>query len=146
MQTKRLLPVVACAALPCFAQPAPDALSTAHDGSWSVFLSCDDTQDRYGKVYGYVYNFPVQIKGGRLDGRYDEKTSAAFVHFAGRVLSDGTIFIEADGTTGNPDATINKVARGTPYRYIMKGKLEADRGKAVRIELRPCTADFTRSQ
>jgi hypothetical protein len=140
------LPALLCATLPCFAQTASEALSTAHDGNWSVFLSCDETRDRYGKVYGYVYNFPVQIKGGRLDGRYDEKTSPAFVHFAGRVLGDGTLFIEADGTTGSPDATVNKVARGTPYRYTMKGKLQADRGKAQRIELRPCTADFTRSQ
>jgi len=145
MQPSRLLFVVVFAVLPCFAQTSPETLSTAHDGSWSVFLSCDDTQDRYGKVYGYVYNFPVRIKDGRLDGRYNEKTSSAFVHFAGRVLADGTLFIEADGTTGNPDATVNKVARGTPYRYTMKGKLEADRGKAQRIELRPCTADFTRS-
>jgi hypothetical protein len=146
MQARRLLLVVACAALPCLAQPAPEALSTAHDGNWSVFLSCDETQDRYGKVYGYVYTFPVQIKGGRLDGRYDEKPPPGFVHFAGRVLADGTLSIEADGSTGNPDATMNKAARGTPYRYTMKGKLQADRGKAERIELRPCTADFTRSQ
>ena len=146
MRTSRLLLIVSCAALPCLAQTAPETLSTAHDGTWSVFLSCDETQDRYGKVFGYVYNFPVQIKDGRLDGRYNEKTSPAFLHFAGRVLADGTLFIEANGTTGSTDATMNKVAPGTPYRYTMRGRLEANRGKALRIELRPCTADFTRSQ
>ena len=146
MRTSRLLLVVAWAALPCLAQTAPETLSTAHDGTWSVFLSCEDTQDRYGKVYGYVYNFSVKIKGGRLDGRYDEKIPPGFVHFAGSVFADGTLHIQADGSTGNPDATVNKVARGTPYRYTMRGRLEADRGRALRIELRPCTADFTRSQ
>jgi len=133
-----------CAAMPCFAQPATEALSTAHDGAWSVFVYCADTQDRAGLVHGYSYEFPVRIKDGRLEGRYDEKIPPAFVHFAGRVLADGTLHIDADGLSGAPDATIGKIARGTPYRYSMNGKLQADRGKAERVELRPCTADFTR--
>jgi hypothetical protein len=152
--TARLLPpaqpkrfamlLIALATIPCLAGPAPEALSTAHDGSWSVFLYCADTQDKAGLVHGYTYEFPVQIRSGRLEGRYDEKTPPAFVHFAGRVLADGTVHIEADGLSGSPDATIGKVSRGTPYRYTMQGKLQADRGRADRIELRPCTADFTR--
>jgi hypothetical protein len=146
MQSSRLLLVVACAALPCLAQTAPEALSTTHDGTWSVFLSCDDTQDKYGKVYGYVYNFPVQIKGGKLDGRFDETPPPGFIHFAGSVFADGTLHIQADGSTGNLYATMNRLGPGTPYRYTMRGRLEADRGKALRIELRPCTADFKRAQ
>jgi len=142
---RRAIIVVACAALPCVAQPAAEALSSSHDGIWSVFLHCSDMQDRYGGVvYGYTYNFPVDIRAGRLDGRFDEKPPPGFIHFAGSVLADGTLHIDADGSTGNPDATIGKVARGTPYRYTMKGRLQAERGRAERIELRPCTADFTR--
>jgi hypothetical protein len=128
----------------CFAQPTPPALSSAHDGRWSVSLVCPDAPDQYGGAKGYGYNFAVQIVGGQLDGRFDESAPPAFVHFAGQVLADGTLSISANGLSGAPDSTIGKIPRGTPYRYTMKGKLDADRGKAERIELRACTAEFVR--
>jgi hypothetical protein len=135
-----------CAAIPCVAQPGSAAQSSAHDGLWSVFLTCADTQDRAGFVRGYTYNFAVQIVEGRLEGHFNESTPPAFVHFAGRVLADGTLFIDADGLSGAPDATLGKQPRGTSYHYTMKGKLEADRGKAQRVEVRPCTAEFARQK
>ena len=80
-------------AVPCVAQLAETSLSTAHDGRWLVFLDCADTRDRNGFVKGYVYNFAVEIVGGRLEGRFDESRTPAFVHFVGEVLPDGTLFI-----------------------------------------------------
>lgn len=139
-----MLALVAAMAIPGVAQPAEPALSTAHDGRWSVFLSCADTHDRNGLVRGYAYNFSVEIAGGRLEGRFDESKPPAFIHFVGEVAADGALAIRADGVSGSPEATVGKVPTGTPYRYTMKGKLDAGRGKAERVELRPCTAEFAR--
>ena len=138
------LVLLAIVVTPCAAQQAPEAPSSAFDGRWSVFLKCEDVQHRTGPVRGYVYTIAVEIVGGRLEGRFDESTPPAFVHVAGRVQADGTVLIEVDGLSGSPDATVGKVPRGTPYRYTMRGKLDADRGKAERVELRPCTAELRR--
>jgi hypothetical protein len=126
------------------AQSATPPLSTAHDGRWSVFLDCPDTRGSNGSVVkGYTYNFVVQIAAGRLEGEA-KSLPPAFIHFTGQVLADGVLSIDANGVSGNPEVTVGKIPRGTPYRYTMKGKLEADRGRAERVELRPCTADFVR--
>ena len=140
----RMLVAATTMAVPCVAQQAETSLSTAHDGRWLVFLNCADTRDRTGGVKGYVYNFAVEIVGGRLEGRFDESITPAFVHFVGEVLPDGALFIKADGLSGAPEATVGKVPTGTPYSYTMRGKLEASRGKAERVELRPCTAEFAK--
>ena len=146
---KRLLPAVFALTLVvsiASAQSAMKPVSTARDGRWAVSLSCADVQTSKGLTRGYAYDFFVDIKGGQLDGRFDESTPPAFVHFAGEVADDGTLFVRVDGLSGAPDATIGKLARGTPYRYTMKGRLDHDRGKAERVELRPCTAEFVRQQ
>lgn len=93
-----------------------------------------------------MYDFAVQVVEGRLEGHFNESTPPVFAHFAGRVLPDGTLLIDADGLSGAPDATVGKLPRGTPYRYTMKGKLETDRGIAHRVELRPCIAEFVRQK
>ena len=130
----------------CFAQPAPTELSTTHDGRWSVSLACPDTRDQNGStIKGYTYNFVVQVSGGQLEGE-GKSLPPAFVHFTGKVFADGTLAISANGVSGNPEVTVGKIPRGTPYRYTMKGKLDADRGKAERVELRPCTAEFAREK
>ena len=117
---------------------------SAYDGRWTVNLTCADVQTSKGLARGYTYNFAVDVKNGQLDGRFDEPTPPSFLHFAGEVAADGTLFIRADGLSGLPDATVGKVARGTPYRYTMKGKLDGNAGKAERVELRPCTAQLMR--
>jgi hypothetical protein len=127
----------------CFAQAAATPLSTAHDGLWSVSLNCADIRDQTGFVKGYTYHFTIQIVSGQLDGE-GKSAPPAFIRFTGHVLSDGTLVINANGISGNPEVTVGKVPRGTPYRYTMKGKLDANRGRAERVELRPCTADFVR--
>jgi len=132
-----------CVSPPCRAEVAPE-ISRAHDGRWSVFLACADTDHPKGSARGYTYNFTVQITDGQLEGRFDERVPPAFVHFAGRVLVDGTLSINADGLSGSPEATVGKIPRGTPYRYTMKGNLEANRGRADRVELRQCAAEFVR--
>jgi hypothetical protein len=140
----RMLVATITLAAPCIAQQVETSLSTAHDGRWLVFLNCADTRDRTGGVKGYIYNFAVEIVGGRLEGRFDESVPPAFVHFVGEVLPDGALFIKAGGLSGAPEATVGKVPKGTPYSYTMRGNLEASRGRAERVELRPCTAEFAK--
>jgi len=137
--------LAATAAPVCRAQASEPELSAAHDGRWAVNLSCPDFRDKSGLVKGYDYAFRVTVAGGQLEGRHDVQRSPAFVHFAGRVLADGTLSIRADGNTGPSEFTVGHVRPGTPYVYTLKGSLGTTSGKAERVELRPCTATFTRA-
>ena len=127
-------------ALPCLAQPAAPM---PYDGRWSVQLNCPDASSQKGVVSGYTYNVVVQIAAGQLEGE-GKSAPPAYIRFTGRVSPDGTLAIDAHGVSGNPETTFGKIARGTPYRYTMKGKLDGDHGRAERVELRPCTAEFFR--
>ena len=126
------------------AQPA-SAPSTRHDGTWGVALVCTDVTDAKGHlIKGYDHAFKVQISQGRLEGRHDEPRPPAFVRFVGQVADDGTLLIKADGLTGSSDYSMGRVRPGQPYGYTLKGMLGPSSGKAERVELRPCTATFSR--
>ncbi len=115
-----------------------------YDGEWSVVLDCADTQDKSGLVKGYEFTFHVTIANGKLQGQYGAKGAPASVVYSGDVGADGTLELRASGNTGNSEQSVGKVARGSAYSYTMAGKLEQSRGQAVRRELRPCTAAFSR--
>ncbi len=119
-----------------------DATGNPYDGQWSVDLVCPDTQDKNGLVKGYEYKFAVTIAGGKLQGQYGAKGAPASIVYSGSVANDGTLEIKAVGNTGQSDYSVGKVTRGTDYSYTMAGKLEHERGQAVRRELRPFTAEF----
>lgn len=118
--------------------------SSRYDGQWSVVLVCADTQDKSGLVKGYEYKFAVTILDGKLQGQYGAKGAPASIAYSGTVATDGTLEVKAVGNTGRSDYSVGKVAQGTDYSYTMTGKMAFDKGQAVRRELRPCTASFTK--
>lgn len=140
-----LLLLAAASSLPAQAQTA-EALSTRHDGNWGVALICADTHDRNGNlVKGYDYTFVAQVVQGRLEGRYqDKRPPGASATFVGQVAADGALSIKVDGITGSPENTVGRVRPGTPYGYTLKGMLGPSSGKAERVELRPCSATFSK--
>jgi len=62
----------------------------------------------------------------------------------GVVQPNGTAELTVTGYTGNPDYTVGAVSTGTPYSYRLRGKFTASSGSAMRIDLRPCEANFSK--
>lgn len=125
-----------------FAQGMP----TSFDGTWKVHLACDDTRDKSGAVVkGYVFDFPVSIKGGELSGQRGEPGQASSLALAGVVTDSGEVRIEAQGFTGKPDYTVGHVRPASPYAYTLTGRLAGTHGHAERQELRRCSAEFERA-
>jgi hypothetical protein len=114
------------------------------DGRWATKLVCDDTTDKKGLVKGYTWKFDVTIEHGKLNGQYGQPGAPSSGTYVGQVQRDGTVDIDAHGNTGKTEYTVNKVARGTPFSYPMKGKFSGSTGHATRTKLRPCEATFTK--
>jgi hypothetical protein len=55
---------------------------------------------------------------------------------------NGTVAVR--GLTGNPNATLNREARGSSYGYRANLRFEGSRGSGNRVEARPCTLTFVR--
>jgi hypothetical protein len=125
-------------------QQLTEKLSSSHDGHWSVSLACADIKGSKGLIKGYDYNFAATINGGKLEGQYGTAGSPASLKYIGYVLEDGSLEIKASGNTGLPEYAVGKVATGTAYTYTMQGRLNQSSGQALRKELRPCIATFTR--
>ncbi|OYU92457.1 MAG: hypothetical protein CFE45_23165 [Burkholderiales bacterium PBB5] len=121
------------------------ALATRFDGEWFTRLVCEDVRPAQGGlVKGYTYEFKLSILRGVLDGQYGPPGGDGTVRYQGRVAPDGLLTLRADGVTGNADYNVGHVARGTAYRYTLRGRLEATQGSADRVEARPCRASFQR--
>ena len=125
------------------AQPAA-AGASAFDGRWAVTLVCQDVNDDRGFARGYTFEFAVDVKDGRLSGRHGQAGLPSSLTLAGTVQPDGTVDIDARGRTGDPQYTVGRVTKSTPYSYRMRGLLTPTGGKATRLELRPCEATFSR--
>lgn len=121
-----------------------DKVTNPFDGRWSVKLVCDDTQAKGALVKGYSWQFESNIENGKLTGQYGKVGEPSSVTYVGQVQLDGTVDISAQGNTGNPDYTIGKVARDTPYSYKMTGKFSGNIGHVSRTTLRPCEATFAK--
>ena len=127
------------------AQAANAKASSKFDGHWSVVLVCDDVVNNKGAlVKGYIYKFPVVVKQGRLEGQYGTLNAPASLQYFGMIQEDGTVEITATGRTGHPEYTVGRVAKDTSYGYTMRGNFKESSGSAVRTELRPCKATFSK--
>ncbi|CAN5493361.1 caspase family protein [soil metagenome] len=119
--------------------------SSSFDGQWSVALVCEDAQDRNKLVKGYKMNFPLEVRQGQMRGQAGAAGKAASLVMTGSIQADGTADIAVNGLSGNPDNVFGHINPGTPYSYHMRGSFTSASGKASRIELRPCVANFSRN-
>ena len=124
--------------------PAAGA-STAFDGHWAVSLVCDDVQVNGKSARGYTFNFFSEIKDGKVSGQYGVVGRPASLTLVGTVQPDGVLDLNAFGLSGNPEMTLNRAQPSTPYSYRMHGNLNANGGKAKRLEQRTCEATFFRN-
>lgn len=122
---------------------ANDAVVTDFDGQWTVSLVCEGAQYKGQHVKGYVYDFPVDVRDGKISGRYGQPGQPASLSMIGAIQQDGTVTINASGITSKNQRAV-KGRTSSPYSYRMIGKFSHTSGKARRIETRSCAATFSK--
>ncbi len=122
---------------------ANEAVVTDFDGQWAATLVCANTQFKGRPVKGYVYDFFVDVKDGKISGRYGQSGEPSSLSMIGAIQQDGVVTINASGITSkNQKSTMGPT--NTPYSYRMVGQFSRTSGKAKRIESRPCEATFSK--
>ena len=129
------------------AQPSaspPSASATRFDGVWDTTVTCSDVNENGNRVKGYVLQFPVEVKDGNVHGLYGTDNAPTRLKLEGRIESDGSARLVARGLTGDPDYSLGRVQRSSPYVYSVKAHFEETRGSGQRVELRPCQLTFAK--
>jgi hypothetical protein len=110
------------------------------DGTWSVYLVCSSV----GTVQGYTYRFSAQAKDGILHGEYGIAGSPAWLAIDGPIEPDGHATLRAMGLIGNPATAFAQAKSGNSYSYTIEANFDGTQGSGKRVELRPCTVNFTK--
>lgn len=113
--------------------------SQSFDGDWLTTVSCADAQD----ALGYSYRFVSTVKDGALYGLHGALDEPGSLAITGKIGSDGTAKLYADGRTGSKEYVPGRdTPRGTEYGYDIEAHFDASRGTGRRLEGRPCTIAF----
>jgi hypothetical protein len=134
--------------MPAPAAPAPYAPAPivpaiapargAFDGSWMVYVLCDDTPD----ALGYNLTFTGTVEGGHFHGEHGVKGEANSFDLDGTIEADGTAKFFGAGLTGPSKYSVRQAAQGSTYFYHASGHFAGGLGEAKRTETRPCTLTF----
>ncbi len=135
-------PLVAFALAVVWASPAlrcadPD---TRFDGTWETVLSCKNTAG----ALGYSFKFPSLVENGVLHGQKGDKGKPGWLQLDGKILSDGSADLYADGLVGASEVAVGRRPKGTAYGYHIDAKFSATSGTGERVEGRPCSVTFAR--
>ena len=93
---------------------------------------------------GYTLVMDATVRQGWLDGQYGKPGSANSLRLSCAIQADGQAILMAEGFTGNPQYSIDRVPSSSRYSYTLKSRFEARRGSGQRVEGRPCEAVFVR--
>jgi hypothetical protein len=110
------------------------------DGTWSVYLACQSV----GAAQGYTYRFLAQVKNSILHGEYGTAGSPAWLAIDGPIGPDGHATLRATGLVGNPATAAGQLKSGSSYSYTIEASFDATQGSGKRLEVRPCTFNFTK--
>ena len=124
-----------------FAIAAP-AADNGFDGTWDTVLSCENAAG----ALGYSFKFPSMVKNGALHGEKGTKGKPGWLQLDGKILSDGSAKIYADGLVGASEAAVGHRPAGTQYGYHIEAKFSDDSGAGKRVEGRSCTVEFTKNE
>lgn len=108
------------------------------DGTWDTIVSGENAAG----AEGYSFKFPSVVKDGVLHGEKGTKGKAGWLQLDGKILSDGTAKIYADGLVGAAEFAVGRRPAGTPYGYHIEAKFSEDSGTGKRVEGRPCSVTF----
>jgi hypothetical protein len=117
------------------------APTTAFDGTWLVIVSCSAASDG---ALGYVYRFPASVSEGLLHGEHKAKGLPGWLTIDGTIKSDGSAILLAQGLTGRPAYSVDRVQPLTAYAYHVTAHFGPTQGTGTRIELRPCDLQFSK--
>jgi hypothetical protein len=112
------------------------------DGAWSATLSCD----KAASAMGYSFKFPATVKDGVLHAEKGAKGQAGWLQIDGKIATDGTAKLYADGLVGASEFAVGQRPAGTEYGYHIESKFTDHEGKGRRVEGRPCEIVFLRAQ
>jgi hypothetical protein len=126
-------------AAPAFLRAAGD---NPFDGVWDTILSCENTAG----AQGYSFKFPSVVKDGVLHAEKGTKGKPGWLQLDGKVLTDGSAKIYADGLVGAPEAAVGHRPAGTEYGYHIEAKFTGDSGTGKRVEGRSCSVAFDRKR
>jgi hypothetical protein len=126
-------------------QPIDPALSAEpqpFEGKWIVDIVCADAPDG---ARGYKWLFTAQVQDGALLGQYHQPGTVPSGTLSGKIQPDGDALLSMTGLTGNPNASVGQVDRGTPFHYTATAHFDGDHGTGKRNESRVCTLNFLKS-
>ncbi len=119
----------------------PGHAASPFDGTWAVVVTCPTAADG---AFGYIYHFSAAVVDGVLHGENGVRGMPSWLALDGRIQSDGSAVLAADGLTGQPQYSVGRVVKLTPYHYRVNARFGASHGTGTRIETRPCNLDFAR--
>jgi hypothetical protein len=126
------------------ADPPPAAATpsapAAFDGAWNTVITCAPAPG----ALPYTYRFSSTVKDGVLHGERGVKGLPGWLALDGRIAPDGSADIRARGLVGKSRYAVGERPTGTPYRYRIDARFTTNSGAGERVNLRSCTASFTR--
>jgi hypothetical protein len=126
---------------PPVAEPSMTTGAGRFDGTWEVTLICPTHTDG---ALGYTYRFFAQVKDGFLRGQHGTEGRPGWLTLDGGIQPDGSAQIEARGLTGDPNYSVDRVPKTTPYRYHATARFDGSRGAGSRVETRICNLSFVK--
>jgi serine/threonine-protein kinase len=114
--------------------------SVRFDGTWNTVLTCDDAAG----ALGYTFRFASVVKDGVLHGEKGTKGQRGWLQLDGKILSDGSAKIYADGLVGASENAVGHVSAGSPYSYDIDATFSGESGAGKRVEGRACRVTFAR--
>lgn len=126
------------------AQPGPPPVSPAvFDGLWWTTMVCPNTPD--GRTRGYSRQFISQVSNGVLQGESGTRSQPGWMFFQGRVNADGTMQLSGQGLSGNdPSSVAGQLHPGTPFQFVVNGRLAPTGGTGKRLGGRDCDLTYTK--
>ena len=116
--------------------------ATSFDGTWDTVLSCENASG----AMGYSFKFVSVVKDAVLHGEKGDKGKPGWLQLDGKIASDGSADLYADGLVGAKEFAVGRRPAGTRYGYHIDAKFSGDSGAGKRVEGRPCSVTFTRNK
>jgi hypothetical protein len=86
------------------------------------------------------------VKDGVLHAEKGTKGKPGWLQVDGKILSDGSARLYADGLVGASETAVGQRPAGTRYGYHIEAKFSGDSGTGKRVEGRACSITFDRKR
>ncbi len=115
------------------------------DGAWDVLYDCPESSEKEG-ARSFDKKFSAKIESGQFVGSYRAEGVPGNLQLVGVVDQEGVADLEAHGHTVDPRASVNRLQRGTAYRFKVSARFNEKSGSGERSGRRTCTFIFSRQK